>query len=266
MSGPHTHSTSPSGLVLDVSGPDSDFAIVLVHGSLDRSAGMARLARELQSHYRVIRYDRRGYARSSNLDGPLTVQQHIADLIEIIGSQKVLLIGHSFGGNVTLGAAQALPHQVLGLSTYESPLSWMPWWSGQSAGAAAVASEAGQAAENFMIRLIGHRRWEALPEKTKEDRRKEGPTLSDELASLRLGPPWDPTKVLCPVLAGVGTKASPHHRQGAEWIADNVVNGQLIVINEAGHGAPISHASEFVQLLIRPHLERIASTSLGYRP
>lgn len=266
MSGSLSHSTSPSPLAQDVSGPDTEFSIVLVHGSLDRSAGMARLARELQSDYRVIRYDRRGYARSAHLEGPFTVQQHIADLVEIIGQKNVLLIGHSFGGNVALGAAQALPQQVLGVSTYESPLSWMPWWSGQSAGAAAVASEANQAAENFMIRLIGYRRWEALPEKTKDARRREGPTLAGELSSLRVGPPWDPSKILCPVLVGVGTKASDHHRQGAEWIAHNVVDGELVVLNEAGHGAPISHASEFVRLLVRPHLERLATNSSDYLP
>lgn len=261
MSGATSHSSSTSGITLDISGPDTDVAVVLVHGTLDRSAGMARVAREIQGSVRTIRYDRRGYARSNQLPAPHTVNQHIDDLISIIGDRQVILIGHSFGGNVTLGAAQALPHQVLGLSTYETPLSWMPWWSGQSAGAAAIASTADEAAENFMIRLIGYRRWEALPDKTKAERRKEGPTLTAELTSLREGPPWDPQKIQCDVLAGVGTKASAHHRRGAEWIAENLPHGQLVVLENAGHGAPVSHAELFTELLVRPHLERLGITS-----
>lgn len=261
MSGATSHSSSTNGITLDISGPDTEIAVVLVHGTLDRSAGMARVAREIQQSVRTVRYDRRGYARSNSLNPPFTVQQHIDDLISILGEKQVVLIGHSFGGNVTLGAAQALPQQVLGLSTYETPLSWMPWWSGQSAGAAAIASSADEAAENFMIRLIGYRRWEALPDKTKAERRKEGPTLTAELTSLREGPPWDPATIQCPVLAGVGTKASEHHRRGAEWIAEQIPKAQLRVLQDAGHGAPVSHAQLFTDALVRPHLERLGFTS-----
>jgi pimeloyl-ACP methyl ester carboxylesterase len=217
---------------------------------------MARIAREIQGAVRTIRYDRRGYARSTDMPAPFTVQQHIKDLVSIIGDMNVVLIGHSFGGNVALGAAEKLPNQVLGLSTYETPLSWMPWWSGQSAGSAAIASGPDQAAENFMIRLIGHRRWESLPERTKADRRREGPTLTAELESLREGPPWNPSKIEAPVIAGVGTKAAPHHRRGAEWIAEHIPNAQLCVLQDAGHGAPVSHSKLFVNQLVRPHLER----------
>ncbi len=263
---PDSHSSVVSGIHLDISGPPSEISVLLVHGTLDRAAGMARLAREIHRYATVIRYDRRGYARSNGLAGERTIESHIHDLVEIVGDRQVFLIGHSFGGNVALGAAERIPQQVLGVSTYETPLSWMSWWSGQSAGAAAIASSTDEAAENFMIRLIGRKRWEALPDKTKDERRKEGPTLVAELTSLRLGPPWDPKKILCPVLAGVGTKASDHHRRGAEWIAESVTNGKLEVLQDAGHGAPISHAGEFVRQLVWPHLERHGITYSERQP
>ena len=43
--------------------------IVLVHGSLDRSAGMTKLSRRLEDGFRVARYDRRGYGRSMRTPG-----------------------------------------------------------------------------------------------------------------------------------------------------------------------------------------------------
>lgn len=256
MSRVTTHSTSKSGITLDVSG-DGDITVVLVHGTLDRSAGMARVAREIPGGVRVVRYDRRGYSRSQALGGPFTVERHIQDLVEIIDSRPSLLIGHSFGGNVALGAAEQLPDVVLGVSTYETPLSWMPWWSGQSAGSRAVASGNDNAAEEFMIRLIGHRHWEALPEKTKSDRRLEGPTLVGELSSLRTGAPWNADNIACEVIAGIGTKAADHHKRGAAWIADQVPHGSLAVFDGAGHGAPVSHAAKFYELLVSPHLRRL---------
>ena len=106
-----------------------------------------------------------------------------------------------------------------------------------------------------MRRLIGDRRWEELPEKTKLARRREGPALSQELRTLREAPPWNPELITCPVLAGYGTKALPHHAEGAHWIAENVSHGNVVVLEGAGHGAPNSHPKEFVELLVNPHLE-----------
>jgi pimeloyl-ACP methyl ester carboxylesterase len=45
--------------------------VVLVHGAMDRSAGMLRLSRRLDHEYRVVRYDRRGYGRSTPHGGPV---------------------------------------------------------------------------------------------------------------------------------------------------------------------------------------------------
>ena len=40
--------------------PDAPL-VVVVHGTMDRAAGMLRLSRKLDHRYRVLRYDRRGY-------------------------------------------------------------------------------------------------------------------------------------------------------------------------------------------------------------
>ena len=45
-------------------GPPGAPPVVLVHGAMDRSAGMLRLSRRLDETHRVLRYDRRGYGRS----------------------------------------------------------------------------------------------------------------------------------------------------------------------------------------------------------
>lgn len=257
MSVGNPHSELPADIYVDFTTGPSDVVVVLVHGSLDRSAGMARIAREVNKYAPVVRFDRRGYGKSHSHLGPFTVSGNADDLVDIIGEQKVLLFGHSFGGNVALLAAQRLPHLVVGVSTYETPLSWMPWWSGQSAGAAAIEQAPENAAEAFMVRLIGDKRWRELPEKTKESRRREGPALVGELSDLRAGPPWDARHITCPVIAGVGSKASAHHRQGAHWIANNVMNGALEVIEGAGHGAHVSHSQAVVDQLLMPHFQRL---------
>lgn len=243
-------------------GPD----LVLVHGSLDRSAGMLKLSRRLDTAWRVTRYDRRGYGRSVPCEGPFTLDAQIADLVSVIRGAgggcdpgpriPVVLFGHSFGGNVALGVADRYPELVRAVAVYESPLSWTDWWPGDSAGGAArtVADDPEAAAEAFMRRLVGDQRWERLPESTREARRAEGPAMLGELADLRRGAPWQPHRIGVPVLTMFGEHGRPHHRRAMEWVAGAVLDGRVRMVPGAHHFGPNTHPdavaslfSEFVQ-------------------
>lgn len=229
--------------------------VVLIHGSLDRSAGMALMSRHLQSRNQVLRYDRRGYGKSWPHGGPFAVADQVDDLVDLIGDRPVVIFGHSYGGNIALAAAARLGQQVLGVSTFETPLSWMPWWPGSTAGAIGIAGNEADASENFMVRLIGQKRWDQLPDRTKNERRREGPALVGELTSLRLEAPWQPDKITCPVYAGFGSLGLSHHADAARWISTNVSQGTLVEIQGAKHGAPMTHPLECVTSLVSVHLE-----------
>lgn len=226
--------------------------LVVIHGSLDRSAGMLRLTRYLDERYRVLRYDRRGYGRSRPHPGPFGVDAQLEDLWSLIGERRAVLFGHSYGGNVALAAAQARPAQIAAVGVYETPLSWYPWWPGTTAGANAVATRGTpeEAAEAFMRRLVGDGRWEALSERTRMDRRAEGPALVGELTDLRQGPAWDPTQLIQPICALFGERGAAHHREGMEFLAHEVANGVAVMLPEAGHGAPLSHPGPLAEVLL----------------
>lgn len=229
--------------------------VILIHGSLDRSAGMARLARVTAQFRQVIRFDRRGYNDRWEHPGPFTVSGNVDDIEAAIGSESAILVGHSYGGQVALATASRLPDRVVGVSTYETPLSWMSWWPSHTAGAMGVRAGYQRAAEEFMVRLIGQQRWDSLPERTKAERRREGRTLVDELSALRQGPSWQPKDIRCPVICGVGSHASAHHQKAATWLADNIDSASLTVVQDAHHGAHMSHPKEMYAQLIRPHID-----------
>lgn len=248
------HSETQNHSWVDVSGPASDVLVVLIHGSLDRSAGMARLSRLSSRTHHTIRFDRRGYGRHFHHDGPFTVAGNADDVIELVGNKNVVLVGHSYGGNVALAAAERLGAQVVGVSTFETPLSWLEWWPRDSAGGAALTVAPDLAAETFMIRMIGEKRWSELPERTREQRRFEGVALTSELGDLRKKAPWQPENISCTVLCGRGTKGATHHMEASSRLAGFFARGAERVIEGAGHGAPISHPQEFYDSLIAPHL------------
>jgi len=256
--------TTASGIAVTESGPPEAETFVLIHGSLDRMAGMAHVARILQREHHVIRYDRRGYGKSWPHDGPYAISDQVDDLVEVLDGRRAFLIGHSFGGHIALAASVRLGNQqIAGASTYESPLSWMSWWPGTTAGNNAASSEPGEAAEIFMRRLVGDKRWESLPEATKEARRREGNALVGELLQLRLQAPYELNEVSVPVICGYGEHGAERHQDGAKYMAEHVQQGNAVMIAGAGHGAPTSHPQQYIDAVVAPHLMSGRSTLMS---
>jgi pimeloyl-ACP methyl ester carboxylesterase len=231
----------------DRTSPDA----VVVHGSMDRSAGLLRLSRRLDPHYRVLRYDRRGYGRSVEVGSPWTVEANIDDLEALLvshASRPAVVFGHSFGGNVALGLAARRADLVHAVVVYETPLSWLDWWPGNSAGAAAMAvDDPGDAAEAFMRRLVGDGVWERLPALKRAERRAEGAAMVGELADLRRRAPWDGEQIAAPVLALCGEHARPYHRVAMEGLHEMIPGCCFAMVPAAGHAGPHTHAEAVAQ-------------------
>jgi pimeloyl-ACP methyl ester carboxylesterase len=245
----------------DEAGPDDAPLIALVHGTMDRASGLLKLSRRLDDAHRVLRYDRRGYGRSVPHDGPFDMNGQVADLVALLEGRRAVVVGHSYGGNVALATAAQHPELVAGVALYETPMSWLSTWPGTTAGSVAVAAETGpeDAAELFMRRLIGDRRWEELPERTKATRRSEGAALVGELSDLRHHAPWWPDDIRVPVMVGCGSLGRPHHLDGMAHMASIIASAELVMLPGCRHDAPTSHPAEFCHLLVEPLLARVGT-------
>jgi pimeloyl-ACP methyl ester carboxylesterase len=230
--------------------------VVLVHGSLDRSSAFARTARAL-SGLDVVRYDRRGYGRSLAVGACTTFGDQVDDLGEVVAARPSVIVGHSLGGVVALAFAQRHPDLARAVVAYESPMAWEPWWPSATAGSAAMKADAdasaADAAERFMRRMIGDERWQGLPERTREQRRAEGPALVAELRAIRAPSPapYVPEEVRVPVVAAHGTASAPHHQETARALAARAPQGELVVVDGAGHGVHLTHPGALADLARR---------------
>lgn len=96
--------------------------VVLVHGlGLSRSS-WGRVPQLLADGHRVVGYDLRGHGRSGEATGgDYRLATHAADLGVVLesalpGSQRAVVVGHSFGGGVVLTHAHATPdHRMAGV-------------------------------------------------------------------------------------------------------------------------------------------------------
>ena len=86
--------------------------IILIHGgNLDRRMWDAQFD-TLRRHYRVIRYDARGFGRSSRADRPFRATDDLAALLRAHRISQATLIGLSMGGGIAIDFALAHPDMV----------------------------------------------------------------------------------------------------------------------------------------------------------
>jgi proline iminopeptidase len=91
--------------------------VLLLHGgpALD-VAILEPLVDELVTGYRVAWYQQRGLSPSTEM-GPHGVDQHVRDIESVmdhLGWQRALVVGHSWGGFLVVAAAGELPDRMLG--------------------------------------------------------------------------------------------------------------------------------------------------------
>ncbi len=243
----------------DATGPAGAPLVVLVHGSLDRGTAFYKVARRLDD-LRVVRYDRRGYGRSRHRPGPYGVAVHVDDLLELIAERPAVVVGHSYGGNVALAAAVARPDLVRAVAAYEPPMPWTQWWPPTSAGSAAMlGAESPEAAvEAFLRRMLGDERWEALPERTKAERRAEGVAFVAEMADVRSRAPYEPPEVAVPVVMARGTLGLAHHAESVDRLAELLPDAERVEVEGAAHMAHMTHPEQFAGL-VRQAVARVPS-------
>ncbi len=224
--------------------------VVLVHGSLDRGASFARVVRRL-SDLHVVTYDRRGYHHSRSMLVARSLARHVADLVAVVGDGPAVVVGHSYGGDVALGAAIEAPGAIGAVGAYEPPLPWMDWWPRRSASSIA-AEDPATYAEGFFRRVVGDAGWDRLTDQARADRHADGPALVAELSDLRAETaPFDLAALVVPLVLGRGGASLWHHRRAIDALVEVVPGSEVVEIPGSAHGAQLTHPDAFAAFVRR---------------
>jgi len=253
--------SSPAALnIITRPGPSADApTVILVHGSLDRRDSFGRVMRRLPEAT-TIASDRRGY-QESRAAGVVALGGHINDLLAIAeeaheqGAGPVVALGHSFGGDVVVGAALSDPQAFGAIGAYEPPMPWLGFHrpGGGPADRRPVSEDPAEEVEDFFSRMVSPAAWARLSEEGRASRRADGPALVADLRSIHAeGAPFDVERLKVPAVFGMGgTETRIHHRRSVQWLGSNIARAEVYEIDGARHGAHLSHPDHFANMARR---------------
>jgi pimeloyl-ACP methyl ester carboxylesterase len=204
--------------------PDAP-VVVLVHGVFDSCASFEGVVEHLVPDFTVVCYDRRGWGRSVVAPPATSLDDHAQDLLAVLGTRQATVVGHSYGGTVSLLAAVRAPERVDALGLFEPSMQWQPWWPTMDA----IAAESPYEQTHFRAGLEGK------PKRTRQEREREQALLAHEL-TLIAEAPCTPDQLTVPVIVGRGT-LSARWRFGTTDHLREELDCELVEIDDAGHTA-----------------------------
>ncbi len=103
--------------------------LLLVHGFPLDSSSWDEMGSLLENEFDIIAPDLRGFGESTTIESAYTISDmadDLAGLLDHLGLEKTLLVGHSMGGYVALAFAKKYPKRISGLGLISSQAAGDP--------------------------------------------------------------------------------------------------------------------------------------------
>jgi pimeloyl-ACP methyl ester carboxylesterase len=213
--------------------------VVLVHGLDDSSLSFAKVVDELVPDVAVVTYDRRGWGRSRDARLAESLEEHARDLLAVIDGRPATVVGHSYGGAVSMLAAILDPAAIRSLALFESTLSWTEFWPDRRIIDEQRADEVGHASAGL----------EDRPRRTVEQRARDREVLAhDSALAKNVTVPFEQLRV--PLLIGSGGLSARWRREMMVRLSE-ITAAEIVVVEGAGHTAPRMQPQRFAEFARR---------------
>jgi pimeloyl-ACP methyl ester carboxylesterase len=219
----------------------------------------------LRDHYRVIRYHRRGYARSSTVQGPGSIQRDAVDglgLLAALGVARAHVVGFSYSGAVALQMAADSPTWVHSLVLLEPPPVHVPSAAQFFAANAQLMQDYHHARgpvaalDRFLTRVIGpdwraaiERALPGAPEQMEQD---IGTFFDTDMPALL---PWrfgaeDARRITQAVLHIGGSESGQLFAEVRDLMLAWLPQAEDVVLAGADHSLALTHPGEVAAALV----------------
>lgn len=239
--------------------------ITLIHPGLwDMRTWDREFPRFVDAGFRVLRYDVRGYGRSSRPE-PGASYSHVRDLLALLDRNEVTqtaLVGCSMGGGIEIDFALEHPERVWamvpvasGLGGFESTEEEDEWWAERDAPIEALI-EAGELEKAQDLRLEIWAPLGTTDERGARIRQIAFDNLHeitmDESGEERLDPPAAHrlAEIDVPTLILEAEHDPPDMHRCAEFLAREIMGSRRVVVEGADHVVNVRQPERFEELVL----------------
>lgn len=257
-----------NGVTLRYQVQGSGKPLVLVHGWALNLHEWDNIVNDLARHYRVIRYDRRGYGSSGGRPDPTADAADLKALLESLGVSRAYVMGHSGGAHVALTLAVRYPEMVGGLILFASgPLpGFNPPFTGRDAPPvqqfAVIAKTQGLDSLRAAIAHWGQRvmfQGRPIPPPILAQiqamlQTYQGYDFLDPAPPSNLAPEAradELGKVKAPTLVLIGDEEMPYLHLVAEALTYGIPEATMVVVRGGGHALSLQEPERFTAEVLR---------------
>lgn len=228
--------------------------VLLIHGGLVDSRMWDDQVASLALGHCTIRYDQRGFGRSSPARGAYSPVEDVRALLDKLGVSKVVVIGLSFGGQVAIDFALEHPDRVLALVTAAATVRGQPMETVGDRPAIYSALKERGPAEAVRLWLedpafITARELPAVQERMRRmltENVKAWGTPRPELLRWPSRVPADElAKIGAPTLVLRGGQENPNIVAAADLLAERIPRATLRIVPAAGHHLNMESPEQF---------------------
>lgn len=221
-------------------------AILFVHGIFGDADAWTDQAARLADRYTCVRYDRRGYSRSTGGSATITDALHADDaaaLAEALGLAPCLVVGSSSGAAITVDVALRHPRVLRGVVVSEPPLFSVYPDAGQ-----ALMSEVGPRIDEAMatggppagvdafMSTVCPGLWSIVDDDRKDRYRANADIGFTDLQSPSLDTtPADLAAIARPALVLSGSESHSSFRSVAHDLAAALPDARFVELEGSGH-------------------------------
>ncbi|HET6761750.1 MAG TPA: alpha/beta hydrolase [Gemmatimonadaceae bacterium] len=236
--------------------------LVFIHGWTHNKSVWDDQVPVFSKRYRVVRYDSRGFGKSTGFADESAEPLDLLILLEALRTDRAYIVGHSRGGGVALRFAAAYPERVAGLVLYGAvpPADFhFPPEFGQLFGSLPGIAKLHGLDSVWKLLMTTDLAWMPPERKDVSERLRKlwasysGKDLLDphpESGKVPLPNIARLSSLGMPTLVIIGDHELPFLAAAADTFANRIPNVTKVVIPDAGHGAHFAQPATFNSALL----------------
>jgi pimeloyl-ACP methyl ester carboxylesterase len=248
----------------EIAGQQASRHLVLLHEGIGDCRMYDDQFAVFAQHYRTIRFDMRGFGRSSVPSAPFSYSEDLHALLEFLGVSRTHVLGMSMGGEAGIDFTLAHPEMVSSLVLAGSAVSgfrdpevendprWQPF---EEAGKAGDLDQLAELAVQVWVVGDGRSADQVsadVRQRIYEMERHNQSLGTDESLAQEPDPPAIGRlgEIQVPALVIVGANDVPAILKTANVLAGSIKSAQKVVIPDSAHVPNMEHPQDFNRLVL----------------